>query len=94
MTRLLFKRRRYGYGWTPVTPGGWIIVGVFLTAIVGWSLLVLPRDKQSATMSELLVYIGGIACMIVLLYLVTRRYAPRGKWRWGHKPTDNPDEDF
>lgn len=93
MSNYYFKRKRYGYGWTPVTLGGWVIVAVFLVVIVLWSLLMLP-STHTPTTEQGLVYGAGLLTIVVLMWLVTRRYAPPGRWRWGRKPTDNSDEDF
>ena len=93
MNTRLFKRKRYGYGWTPVTLGGWIIVAVFVAAIVLWSLLMLP-STNAPTLEQGIVYAVGLLAITILMLIVTRRHAPRGKWRWGRKPTDKADEDF
>ena len=93
MNTRLFKRKRYGYGWTPVTLGGWLLVALFVGAIVLWSLVMLP-STNTVTIEQGVVYGAGLIGIITLLLLVTRRYAPRGKWSWGRKPTDKTDEDF
>lgn len=93
MSHHFFKRKRYGYGWTPVTFGGWLIVALFVAVIVLWSLLMLP-STDTPTLEQGLVYGAGLLVIIMLMWLVTRKYAPRGKWRWGRKTTDEPDEDF
>lgn len=93
MSTRLFKRKRYGYGWTPVTLGGWILVALFIVAIVLWSLIMLPSTNV-VTLEQQVVYLTGLIIIIALMLFVTRRYAPRGKWRWGRKPTDDADEDF
>jgi len=93
MSTLLFKRKRYGYGWTPVTLGGWVLVTLFIAFILLWSLIMLPSTK-TVTLEQEVVFFTGLIIIITLMLLIIRRFAPRGKWRWGRKPTDNADEDF
>jgi hypothetical protein len=33
MTRLWFRTRSYGWGWSPVTVEGWLVLGVFLVGV-------------------------------------------------------------
>lgn len=93
MSKQHFKRKRYGYGWTPVTTGGWLIIAGFITVIVLWSRFMLPQT-DTPSFRQGLSYGLGLLVIIMAMWLITRRYAPPGKWRWGHKPTDNPDEDI
>lgn len=93
MNSRLFKRRRYGYGWTPVSLGGWLIMAVFIAVIVLWSLIMLPSTHEVTT-EQGVVYGVGLLGIIALMWLVIRKFAPPGKWRWGSKPTDDSRDDF
>jgi len=70
-----------------------VLVPLFVAVIVLWSLIMLP-STNTVTLEQELVYFAGLIAIVCLMVLVTRKYAPRGKWRWGRKPTDNADEDF
>lgn len=88
-----FKRRRYGYGWTPVTWQGWLSVIGFLAVVV--LAATTPEESPRGTdSSALLVYSGLIIIAVVWLVIVSSAKGPKPKWRWGSKPTDNPDEDI
>lgn len=88
-----FKRRRYGYGWTPVTWKGWLIIGVFLTVVLGGSWY-LTQQKPEPTDTDIFWFYTALFIAVVMLFIFTRLKGPYPKWRWGKKPTDNPDEDI
>ena len=88
-----FKRRRYGYGWIPVTWQGWLVVGVYLVVVVAGGLAFLDAP-ESAQPKEIGFYLLFVAIATVGLVRITLRKGPRPRWRWGRKPGDNPAEDF
>ena len=91
-TKLWFKRRRYGYGWTPVMWQGWLtIVGFLLVVFVG--LLFIPANSRTPVI-DILIYLAVVGLDILGLIYVAMKKGPSPKWRWGKKHTDNPHEDF
>lgn len=75
-----------------MTVGGWIIVLVFLVIVVAWSkIIVSPAEQVSSSQGWL--FSAGLLVIIIAMWLITRRFAPPGKWRWGKKDSDNPNED-
>lgn len=88
-----FKRRRYGYGWTPVTWQGWFTALAFLATVLVGSVVL--RDTPRNTYSpEVLVYLVLVSLATILLVVISFSKGPSPKWRWGSKDTDNPDEDI
>lgn len=88
-----FKRRRYGYGWTPVTWQGWLTVILFLVIVLSESAVL--RDMPRNTLSpEVIVYLSLFLVSTLLLVVISSKKGPSPRWRWGSKATDNPDEDF
>jgi hypothetical protein len=88
-----FKRRRYGYGWIPVTWQGWLVVGVYLVVVVAGGLAILDAP-ESVQPKEIGFYLLFVAIATVGLVQITLRKGPRPRWRWGRKPEDNSAEDF
>jgi uncharacterized membrane protein len=89
-----FKRRRYGYGWTPVTWQGWLTVVLSIAAILLGAVFLLkdtPRNTFSEEVFLFLIFLIVVTAALVVISLVK---GPRPRWRWGRKPADNPDEDF
>jgi hypothetical protein len=41
-----------------------------------------------------LLYFLVFGFAITNLILIATAISPKAKWRWGKKPSDNPDEDF
>ncbi len=76
-----FKRRRYGWGWYPVTWQGWASVIVYVVIVLGTHRLV-----PSLGLPVLVV-------ATVLLIGVCARKGPSPRWRWGSSPQDDPDLD-
>lgn len=90
--RYWFKRRRFGWGWTPVTREGWLVIVAFMIALVGGAVLVGDRMEESGWWMA--AWLTWAAAWVIALLILTARHAPPGKWRWGRKPTDNPTEDI
>ena len=91
--RYWFKRRRYGYGWIPVTWQGWAAVLVFLAVVLS-GVIALKDTSNNALSAEAFIYLAFLAGSTVLLVIISFMRGPKPKWRWGGKASDNPDEDF
>ncbi|USN96268.1 MAG: hypothetical protein H6797_04300 [Candidatus Nomurabacteria bacterium] len=89
-----FKRKRYGWGWTPVTLQGWLIIAALFAVVITAGITVLPPKPEQPTASQLVLFIGIVVADIVAVMLITSAKGPAPRWRWGKKPGDNPDEDF
>lgn len=88
-----FKRRRYGYGWIPVTWQGWLLVGAYLLIVVSGAAAFLDAPGQDQP-KEIGFYLLFVALATVGLIQITLRRGPRPRWRWGKRPDDSPVEDF
>jgi hypothetical protein len=91
--KLWFKRRRYGWGWTPVTWQGWLCIVVFLAIVIS-SSFTLPMKPNEPTSGQILVFLMYVAGAVLALIGVSFMKGPLPKFRWGKKSTDNPDEDI
>lgn len=88
-----FKRRRYGWGWTPVTWQGWSVLGVFLVYAIGTSVL-LSLTTTLTDLQFIFTYLTLLSLGLAVMLWLTMKHSPKGKWRWGWLETDNPEEDF
>ncbi len=93
MNNYWFKRKRYGYGFVPVTWQGWASIGIYLLVIFGGLLSIrdMPEDDFSAEAS---IYLLVVLIATSALIIVSYKHGPTLKWRWGKSDRDNPDEDF
>jgi hypothetical protein len=88
-----FKRKRYGYGWTPSSKEGWLLILVYL-AVVILGVFFFSDKLESGDMFYSIAYSVFVIISTTLLLLLTVRKAPKGKWRWGWKEGDDEDQDY
>lgn len=88
-----FKRRRYGYGWLPVTWQGWLTIIVFLAVVFG-GMVILKDTRHNEFSIEVVWYLLLVFLDIVVVTFIARKKGPAPKWRWGKSDKDNPEEDF
>ena len=93
MPRYWFKRRRFGYGWTPATREGWLVLGSYIGLIVGGAL-VFGSLTTSPPAWTTIVFLLIVLVLTVLFFAIAITKGPTPKWRWGHHDDDNPEEDF
>ena len=92
--KLWFKRRRYGYSWIPVTWEGAVTVISFIITIVFSSIVLLKDVERNTYQSEVGVFFIVLMLLIGIHLGITYKKGPNPKWRWGSKPTDNPETDY
>lgn len=80
---LWFKRKTYGWGWTPATWQGWAIVGIYTGGILSLAVR-LDETDPNGWMNFFMPLIGMTLVLLVITYLTGEK--PR--WQWGQKPTD------
>lgn len=93
MKKYWFKRRRYGWGWIPVTWQGWLTVFLFLVIIVGAGMA-FNDEGQDEFSAETGIFV--LILILALSALIKINYAkgPTPKWRWGKSPDDDPERDW
>jgi hypothetical protein len=90
--KLWFKRRRYGWGWTPVTWQGWLTTVILLAAILA-SAFTLPMRPNEPTTGQIILFLMYAGSATLILIGVSVMKGPSPRFRWGKKSTDNPEED-
>lgn len=79
-----FKRKLYGFGWTPAKPAGWITIGVyvvFLLAVVWFAQASGKYDHGEPPVGIIALIVAATA----LLLVITWRMGEPLKWQWGRK---------
>ena len=89
-----YKRRRYGWGWTPITWQGWLAILGFLVGVWLAKLLLLGDVSRDTWAANGGIFLGVSIILVLLLLISSYARGPKPKWRWGSKPSDNPDEDL
>lgn len=88
-----FKRKSYGWGWTPVTWQGWLVVGLYLVVVIVGALSL--RGASGETLNrEFGFYILLLLLATISLIRISHLKGPKPEWRWGSKDDDKSDEDM
>lgn len=86
MSKIWFKRKLYGWGWTPVTWQGWAVILVWLGFIF---FLIRYFDANSHYASGMLrpFLVSLILSVFVLLYVCYKK-GEKPRWQWGKRRED------
>ncbi len=75
-----FKRKLYGWGWTPVTWQGMAVTLGYLAAIIG---LTLTRDEDSSVREVTLTFVLPIIILTAVLLYICYKKGEKPRWQWG-----------
>jgi len=89
-----FKRKRYGWGWIPVTWQGWLVIVVELLFIFSLSGVLLKDVPKNTYQSEVGIFLILVFLSTLLLVFITYKKGPKPKWRWGKKLNDDQELDY
>lgn len=71
--KLWFKRKTYGYGWTPVTWKGWAFTIAWVIALY---MLITKINHDWINLAVLIVMSG-------FLFFVCYKKGEKPRWQWG-----------
>lgn len=77
-----FKRKLYGFGWTPATKQGWLVLGAYLILILGFVIYSTPIVSEEETVTKIVL---PIAVGTLLFLTIMWRTGEPLKWQWGKK---------
>jgi len=84
MNPLWFKARRYGWGWTPVTIEGWLVMLGFIVAVGIVTAIFLYQLRQGGDPRwAALLFILMLMVLSGLVIAVCWVTGERPRWRWG-----------
>ncbi len=76
---LWFKRKRYGWGWYPVTWQGWLVIVDFVVLVIANTTRLNIKVRPENTPW----FIGETLVMVAILILVCYRTGESPRWQWG-----------
>lgn len=76
-----FKRKIYGWGWTPATWQGWAIIGIFTGVVI--TLAMRIDSNTEPTNAELANFFLPLFGLTVLLLVITYLTGEKPRWQWG-----------
>lgn len=80
--RYWFKRRLYGWGWTPVTWQGWAVTLIYLVLVVALSHGI---DDHSSGVDMALRFAVPFAVLTAGFILIAYKKGEKPMWQWGER---------
>jgi hypothetical protein len=78
-----FKARRYGWGWTPCSPAGWLVTAIGAAALIGGDLFAVLTPKTAPDRGTIVVLVLAWNVLVVaVLIVVCSKTGERPRWRW------------
>jgi hypothetical protein len=75
-----FKRKLYGWGWTPARKEGWLTLLVYLAGVIFFAV----QAEGSASLEELSrSMIAPIIILTILLIVICYKKGEKPRWQWG-----------
>ncbi len=75
-----FKRRLFGWGWTPATWQGWLAMFIYVALIIA-RVLTLPHTMSFK--AALITFIGPIFILTFAFILLAYKKGESPRWQWG-----------
>jgi uncharacterized membrane protein YhaH (DUF805 family) len=79
MKKLWFRRKLYGWGWTPCSWEGWVVVLVWIIFFVS----VMSKIDHEG-MKNIFFVFASVAVLIFICY----KKGEKPKWQWGKRKED------
>jgi energy-coupling factor transporter transmembrane protein EcfT len=79
---LWFKRKLYGWGWTPVRWQGWAVVFGYTLVVFGIVFL-FGQQEYLSTLAIFFKIILPILISTILLFWICYKKGERPRWQWG-----------
>jgi hypothetical protein len=77
---LWFKRKLFGWGWTPVTWQGWLVIVVYIALVM---LFAATIDEGSPAREVGFTFILPVALLTTLLIRICYSKGEKPRWQWG-----------
>lgn len=76
-----FRRKLYGWGWTPVRWQGWAVVLVFVVLLI-WSGFSIS-DSSEITEQQLTWFFVRLVVLVGTLFFICFKKGEKPRWQWG-----------
>ncbi len=75
-----FKRKLYGWGWTPVRVEGWITIILYIAGVIYFAV---KADNITPNTLPSREYIVPIIVLTIILLFICYVKGEKPKWQWG-----------
>ncbi len=77
MKKYWFRAKSYGWGWTPSTWQGWLVIGIYLLAMILFPLFIQNNSQAKS------LFIIPTIILTTLLLVICYKKGEKPSWRWG-----------
>ncbi len=86
MTRPWFRAKKFGWGWTPASIEGWLVLAAFVAAVAFDIVALRYRTEHGVPVFRALVsFYLWLAALVVALILICWKTGEPPGWRWGNE---------
>lgn len=85
-----FKRKLYGWGWTPVTWQGWLVTFGFIATIL---LFATALDETATARDAAFTFFLPILLLTVAFIRIAYKKGEPPKWQWGIPKKEDHQKD-
>ncbi len=82
---LWFRRKTYGWGWTPITWQGWTVT--FVCVLIPILVKSLVKHLEYSKNIQNFALLATVPLVLVALIVICLRYGEKPHWQWGVKTT-------
>lgn len=75
-----FKRKIYGWGWTPATWQGWLITLIYLILVIVFAFTI---DESSPVREFFFTFLLPFILLTVAFIRIAHKKGERPRWQWG-----------
>lgn len=83
--KLWFRRKTYGWGWTPITWEGWAVTAIVV--IIPIIIKYFTRELDLSRGVQNFYTLASLPILLMALIWVCFRYGEKPRWQWGIKRT-------
>lgn len=77
---LWFKRKLYGWGWTPVTWQGWLATLIYVGLLIGFGLTI---DQNSPPKEVAFTFVIPAILLTATFIRIAYKKGEKPRWQWG-----------
>jgi hypothetical protein len=80
--KLWFKRKTYGWGWTPVTWQGWLATLVYVVLLVACGAIL---DPNATSTDVAFTFFLPVLLLTIAFVKLAYKKGEKPRWQWGNK---------
>lgn len=78
-----FKRKLFGWGWTPVTWQGWLVTMAFIILVTWQAICLEIQHGPEVTGKPLILFFARLFIAIIIFCAIAYWKGEKPKWQWG-----------